>query len=100
MSKTYRVIARVAELRAEPGKSPCPHFNLNDEYDFSNPDDRKKVCKWAFHSMFPLVSVLEFGGVFPWESDPDRASVACPDPHRIVVFELRREGELPSEEES
>ncbi len=47
--------------------------------------------------MFPMAAVLEFGGTFPWESDPDKAMVACPYPHRIVVFELRRE-EKSSEE--
>ncbi|MFW9849491.1 MAG: TIGR04076 family protein [Candidatus Thorarchaeota archaeon] len=91
MAKSYRVIAKVHELRAETGREPCPYFTLNQEFDLSNPDERKNVCKWAHHSMFPLAAVLEFGGVFPWESDPDKALVAYPDPHRIVVFELRRE---------
>ena len=91
MSKTFRVIARVHELRAEEGNEVCPHFKLNDEFDLSNPDERKNLCKWAHHSMFPQAAVLEFGGILPWEPDPDKALVACPDPHRIVVFELRRE---------
>jgi uncharacterized repeat protein (TIGR04076 family) len=97
LPKADRVIAKVHELRAEEGRMPCPHFKLNQEFDLSNPDERKKICKWALHSMFPLATVLEFGGAFPWESDPNKALVACPDPHRIVVFELRRE---ESEDES
>ena len=96
MVKSYKVVARVHELRAEDGRDPCPYFQLNDEFDLSNPDERKLVCKWALNSMFPLAAVLEFGGIFPWESDSDKAMVACPDPHRIVVFELRRE-EKPEE---
>ncbi len=91
MTESYRVIAKVHELRAEGEKTPCPYFQLNDEFDLSNPDERKLICKWALNSMFSLAAVLEFGGVFPWESDPDKAMVACPDPYRIVVFELRRE---------
>ena len=47
--------------------------------------------------MFPFLTVLEFGGSLPWEPHPDKAFVACPDPHNIVVFELRRAGELKSE---
>lgn len=48
------------------------------------------VCSWAFYSLFPFATVLQFGGSFPWESDPDKAAVACPDPANPVVFELRR----------
>ena len=56
----------------------------------------RKFANGALHSMFPLATVLEFGGAFPWEADPNKALVACPDPHRVVVFELRRE-EKPDE---
>ncbi len=48
------------------------------------------LCSWAFHALFPFAQVLEFGGSFPWEKDPDKAMVACPDPDNPVVFELRR----------
>jgi uncharacterized repeat protein (TIGR04076 family) len=49
------------------------------------------MCSWAFHILFPFAEVLQFGGSFPWEKDPDRAIVACPDPDNPVVFELRKE---------
>ena len=48
------------------------------------------LCSWAFNSLFPFAEVLQFGGAFPWEKDPDKASLACPDPENQVVFELRR----------
>ena len=48
------------------------------------------MCAWAFYTLFPFAEVLQFGGSFPWESDPDRTTVACPDPGNQVVFELRR----------
>lgn len=48
------------------------------------------MCSWAFHTLFPFAEVLQFGGSFPWEKDPDKAMVACPDPSNPVVFELRR----------
>jgi len=49
-----------------------------------------KVCSWAFYCLFPFASVLPYGGSFPWEKDPDKTTVACPDPENPVVFELRR----------
>ena len=51
-------------------------------------------CSWAFHTLFPFAQVLQFGGSFPWEDDPNRATVACPDPGNAVVFELSRKTPL------
>ncbi|MDD4859962.1 MAG: TIGR04076 family protein [Dehalococcoidales bacterium] len=48
------------------------------------------VCPWAFYTLFPFATVLEFGGAFPWEKEPGMTTVACPDPGNPVVFELRR----------
>ncbi|MBN2463658.1 MAG: TIGR04076 family protein [Dehalococcoidia bacterium] len=48
------------------------------------------MCAWAFYTLFPFISALQFGGSFPWENDQDKATVACPDPTNPVIFELRR----------
>ena len=48
------------------------------------------MCPWAFCALFPFISVLQFGGSFPWEEDRDKTTVACPDPANPVVFELKR----------
>jgi len=48
------------------------------------------MCSWAFYTLFPFAEVLQFGGSFPWEEDPGKATVACPDAANPVVFELRR----------
>jgi uncharacterized repeat protein (TIGR04076 family) len=48
------------------------------------------MCSWAFYTLFPFAGVLQYDGAFPWESDPNKTTVACPDPDNPVVFELRR----------
>jgi len=48
------------------------------------------ICLFAFSSLFPFITPLMYGGAFPWEKDPDKTTVACPDPDNPVVFELRR----------
>ncbi len=49
------------------------------------------MCTWALYTIFPFAEVLQFGGSFPWEIDPDKTTVACPDAENPVIFELRRE---------
>lgn len=48
------------------------------------------MCAWAFYTLFPFISPLQFGASFPWEEDRDKTTVACPDPANPVIFELRR----------
>jgi uncharacterized repeat protein (TIGR04076 family) len=94
MAKRYRIVARVSELRSEPHSKPCGYYKIGDEFDLAKDEERAKVCRWAYNSMFPFLSVLEFGGSLPWEPDPKKAFVSCPDPHNVVVFELERMEEM------
>ena len=48
------------------------------------------MCPSAFHSIFPYIRILMFGGVLPWSDDPDAVEIACPDAKNPVVFEIRR----------
>jgi uncharacterized repeat protein (TIGR04076 family) len=48
------------------------------------------LCFLAFQSLQSMLVTLRYGGIFPWEKDPDATSVACPDPYNPCVFELRR----------
>lgn len=72
----------------EGGECPGGH-TVGEEFVY--PDDRGKICASAMNTMFPAVRVLQFGGSFPWEEDPDVALLCCPDAKNPVVFELERE---------
>ena len=48
------------------------------------------ICLAAFDVLYSNARVLMFGGSFPWETDPDVNTVACPDAKNPIVFELRR----------
>ena len=79
------VIARVI---SQKGSCAAGH-KVGDEFIIGEktPPD---LCSWAFYSLFPSATVLQFGGSFPWDKDPNKTSVTCPDPANPVVFELRR----------
>jgi uncharacterized repeat protein (TIGR04076 family) len=87
MGKQYKVVARIVSQ-----KGPCSlGHKVGDEFVIGDYTPAG-MCSWAFYTLFPFAAALQFGGVFPWESDPDKAVVACPDAENQTVFELRRIG--------
>lgn len=85
----YRIIARVI---SQKGTCEAGHA-IGDEFEMGETTPAG-MCSLAFHTLFPFAEVLRYGGVFPWEEDPDKAIVACPDSANQVVFELRSAKEL------
>ena len=78
----------IAKVISQKGNCEAGH-RAGDEFEIGEmkqPD----MCPYACHVLFPFAQVLLFGGTFPWEPDPDKTTVACPDPVNPVVFELRR----------
>jgi len=49
-----------------------------------------RICLSALYSFLPKVFAMRYGATFPWLSDPDVATHACPDARNPVVFEIRR----------
>lgn len=88
-SKTYSVSIKITNIL---GKGVCPnHHKVGDVFKVIGAETVNGLCGWAYHAIMPFMTVLRFGGEFPWEEDNDTAIVCCPDPHNPVIFELRRE---------
>lgn len=85
MAEQYKLVARVV---SQKGECAAEH-KVGDEFRVGDATPGG-MCPWASYAIFPFAAVLQYGGSFPWEEDPDRATVACPDPANPVVFELRR----------
>ena len=78
----------VARIISQRGTCAAGHI-VGDEFVIGQKTPLN-MCSWAFYTLFPFAEVLQFDGSFPWEKDPDKTTVACPDPVNPVVFELRR----------
>ena len=85
MAERYEVLIKVI---SQKGTCYAEH-KVGDEWVIRN-KTQEGICLSAFNALYPNARVLMFGGSFPWESDPDVATVACPDAQNPVVFELRR----------
>ena len=79
----------VARVISQKGQCEAGH-KVGDEFVIDPAKTPAGICPWALYSLFPFAEVLQFGGAFPWEKDPRKSRVACPDPDNPVVFELRR----------
>ncbi|MGD2250930.1 MAG: TIGR04076 family protein [Candidatus Methanofastidiosia archaeon] len=72
-------------------KGECPlGYKVGDVFTFDTktPPD---FCHWAYHVILPFATALRFGGDIPWE-EKGVCNVCCPDPERLVVFEIKRVG--------
>jgi len=77
----------VAKVISQKGTCEAGH-KVGDEWvlTYKTPEG---ICMGAYHAMHSPLNLLLVGGVMPF-SDPDVATVACPDANNPVVFELRR----------
>lgn len=85
MAETYDVIAKVVSQKGTCGAE----HKVGDQWVIGS-KTTEGICLSAFNALFPSLRVLRFRGSFPWSSDPDVATAACPDAQNPVVFELRR----------
>lgn len=51
--------------------------------------DTGGLCGFFYHDIFPTLSVMQFGGKYPW-SPPDEVIVECPDRENSVKLRLRK----------
>ncbi len=88
MKKEFKINIKITKIL---GNGICPMGHKVDQTflvdDFKKPEG---LCSWAFNSIYPFLTVLRFGGTFPWSQKPDQVEICCPDPANPVVFELKR----------
>lgn len=77
------------------GTGKCNYgHKVGDKYE--TPEEHRKICGSAFHTLYPYLIGLKSGGSFPWEEDPDVITIGCPDHKNVVVFKMTR---LPEAED-
>ncbi len=84
--KVKEVIARVL---SQKGTCSMGH-KVGDTVSFTESGVQGTICIHALYSMLPAVFAMLFEARFPWLSDPDTKTHACPDAYNPVVFEISR----------
>ena len=76
-------------MRAEviENKGHCNHgHKLGDVLDVDC-NNAGGMCGFFYHSIFPQLNVMEFGGKYPWAPDGELI-LECPDRANAVVVKL------------
>ena len=85
----YKVIGTIKALSG----GGCPHFeyNVGDEIELST-HYAGNLCGAFYHSIYPQIFMLEFGGKYPetW-GNKGAVSFQCPDLKNPVTIVLRQE---------
>ena len=88
--KEYEVVIKLVG-----NDHPCHvGHNVGEEWVF-NYFTPPRMCGLAFNAIYPFAMVLQYGGTFPWQEDPDVITVSCPDSEVHNVFELKRRVKKP-----
>ena len=85
MAERYEVLVRVISQ-----KGTCANEHKVGDQWVIKTKTPEGICLSAYEALHSAIRVLRFGGIFPWEADPDVTTAACPDAKNPVVFELRR----------
>jgi uncharacterized repeat protein (TIGR04076 family) len=76
-----------ATVIGSQGKCNAGHV-LGDQFELSvhNPDG---LCGFFYHVLFPRISVMQFGGKYPWWTEEQTVFEAeCPDRKNLITLRL------------
>ncbi|MFC1995843.1 TIGR04076 family protein [Chloroflexota bacterium] len=82
----YKVVGTIKSVK---GTCNAGH-KVGDQLEISG-HGSGGLCGFLYHDIFPYVTMLQFGGVFPPEwGDTDVVELDCTDKLNLVTIELRR----------
>ena len=79
-----KIIATITDMK---GKCNAGH-EIGDQFQLSchNPDG---LCGFFYNDIFPRLSVMQFGGRYPWwAEDQTTFEFECPDKKNLVTLRL------------
>jgi len=77
----------VGKITGVKGECSWGH-KVGDEFEISC-HNTANLCGFFYHDAFPAISMLQFGGGYPW-GNKDVVTVECCDRYNLVTMELRR----------
>jgi len=77
-----KIVATVTGLK---GTCNAGHF-VGEKFELSC-HNAGGLCGFFYHDLFPTLSVMQFGGKYPW-GDPNSIDLECPDRYNLLTLRL------------
>ena len=84
-----RQIGRPVTLTVKSIKGTCGFGHKVGDQCHVSIHETGGICGTMYHDLFAKISMLQFGGQYPWQQDPDATIAECPDRANAVQVELR-----------
>ncbi|RJR24093.1 MAG: TIGR04076 family protein [Desulfobacteraceae bacterium] len=78
------LVAEVIDVRGE-----CSAGHRKGEILTIGCYDSGGLCGFFYHDIFPALSIMQFGGKYPW-AEKDTLILECPDKKNAVTVRIRR----------
>ncbi len=83
-----KVSVEVLEVPTSPNGEVCSCFTKGQVFTFDFERCPQDFCAAAFHSIWPMLRVVELRGRHPWDQEEGITFSCCPDPTKPVVFKI------------
>ncbi len=85
--KKVRIVVESTPVSQKDGKA-CHCLTEGEVFEFDFERCPQNFCAAAFHSLWPMLRVIELGGRHPWDAEENVTYACCPDATKPVVFRL------------
>jgi uncharacterized repeat protein (TIGR04076 family) len=87
----YKLVGKIVSIK---GECHAGH-RVGEEIDLTIFDGDKtlrgrNLCPFFMDKLFPYLCVLQFGGQFPWQEEPNLWMDSCPDEENKVTIRIER----------
>ncbi len=85
----YKLMGKIINIK---GECHAGH-KIGEEIELTIFDSNKtkrgiNLCPFFLDKLFPYLCVLQFGGQFPWQKDPNVFVDSCPDDENKVTIRI------------
>jgi len=89
MKQTFRIPKVRITIKSIQGR--CPQgFKEGDSWLIEKNITPANFCMTAFHTVYPALRTMRYGGDLPWHEKKGHAMIQCPDYNNPVLYELER----------
>jgi uncharacterized repeat protein (TIGR04076 family) len=87
----YKIVGKIINIK---GECHAGH-KVGEKIDLTIVEENRsikgiKLCPFFLDKIFPYLCVMQFGGQFPWQSDPEVFIDSCPDDENKVTIRIER----------